>query len=83
MRARMPTLPPELVQAEWDGRALPGGQTDAQTMPPAAKAARAGALGWALVVVSTLFFLGVWARVVSLAVEMRSGGTPSTEPRKW
>ena len=83
MRARMPTLPPEIVQAEWEGRALPGGQTDQQTMPPAAQAARMSGLGWALLVVSTLLVVTVWARVVSLALEMRGGTSSTTEPRRW
>jgi serine/threonine-protein kinase len=81
-RARMPTLPPELVQREWDGKAVPSDAPPPSLAPPS-PVVRMTPVAWATVVVSTLVALAVWSRVVVVALEIRAGGAQVTEPRRW
>jgi eukaryotic-like serine/threonine-protein kinase len=71
----LPTAPPELAQREW---AEPSRAPSHPGLDPASTAAsravtapRMRASVWAMVAVSTLLLIGVWVRVVMLAVELR------------
>jgi hypothetical protein len=82
-------MPPELAQRGWAdaGAPRPNVEEAAVSVAPAAAAARMSPGGWALVAVTTLFMVLVWARVVMLALEMRhplpAQVSTSTEVRRW
>ena len=88
-RVRLPTMPPELAQRGWaDAGARRSSVDEAPaSVAPAAAAARLSPGGWALVAVTTLIMVLVWARVVMLALEMRrplaAQVSTSMEVRRW
>ena len=72
----LPTTPPELAQREWAQSALsqverPGGDPGATAQRPAVVTAHMPTSVWALVALTTVLVIGVWVRVVMLAVESR------------
>ena len=74
----LPTAPPELTQREWSRPASspsypsPAGDPAAATAQlPRVLAPQMGASAWVLVALATLLVVGVWARVLMLAVESR------------
>lgn len=72
---RLPTIPPELAQREWaepppaPATARSGSSSSAASSGAARTRMRASA--WALVAVNTLLVIGVWGRVIMLALETR------------
>ncbi len=82
-RVTMPTLPPELIQREWEGKAGPSVPPPPSLAPPE-PAARMNVVAWLMVVASTLLVIAVWSRVVLVGLDLRAGGAARTsEPRKW